>query len=148
MIAARVPGNVKQLERSVRRVYAYAALTGDAVTEDFIDANLSDIVGGGDPVERRLEVVFSSIEERFGIRREDLVSKRKTRSLSAPRGVAILLLRNDLSLTFKEVGRLMGERSHTSVYLIYKKFEGQAAKDPSIQAFLKDVGRRILTPGN
>ncbi len=145
-VLRKAPGNVVRLERALRRVYAYAALSAEPVDRAFLAAHLDEIIGRGDPLERRIGILLSAVEERFGVTREDLASKRKIRSLSLPRGVAIFVMRTVLELTFKEVGRLMGERSHTSVYLIFRKFEEQLSTDADMAAFIREVGRRMRGP--
>jgi chromosomal replication initiation ATPase DnaA len=86
--------------------------------------------------------------DRFKVDRDALLSKRKTKSLSRPRGVVVVMLREIGGLTFKTIGHLLGERSHTSVYLMHQKFAPLIARDPELTRFIRDVGRRLSSaPG-
>lgn len=144
IVVERVGGSVTQLNRVARKVYAYAGLSGMPVDATFLDRHLDEIVGPRDPAERRINLIFSLVEEHFDVEREDLLSKRKTKALSAPRGIIVLMLRQHVGLTFKEIGKALGDRSHTSVYLMHKKYEELLPGNPSWAALAKEVGRRIL----
>ena len=147
IVASRCGGSVKRVDRLVRKVYAFSGLTGEPVTEAFLDQHLSEIAGPTDPDERRFETVLSLVEEHFDVDRSELLSKRKTKVLSAPRGVAVWLLREHGGETFKTIGRRLGDRSHTSVYLMYKKWSELIPADIELTGLVKEAGRRIMTVG-
>jgi chromosomal replication initiator protein len=148
LIARRVGGSVKRLDREIRKIYGFAALTGEPVTAEWLDQHGPDLTGPSDPAQRRFESIVRAVTEHFQIEREALVSKRKTKSLSRPRGLVVVMLRDLGGLTFKHIGRLLGERSHTSVYLMHQKFAPLIAADRELSRFVRDVGRRLsAAPG-
>ena len=146
-VARRCGGSVKRVDRLVRKVYAFAGLTGEPVNDEFLERHLEEIAGPSDPDERRMETILGLIEEHFDVDRADLFSKRKTKALSAPRGVIVWLLREHAGQTFKEIGRRLGDRSHTSVYLMYKKWAELIPAEPELSSLVKEAGRRIMTVG-
>ena len=143
-VVERGGGSVKRLDRLVRKIYAFAGLSGETVTPEFLDRHLHEIAGPVDPAARRRDLIFQAIEDHFGIDRESLLNKKKTQNLAMPRAMAVLLLREHMDLTFKEIGTLLGERSHTSVYLMYKKHGSLSLLDPTLAALAEDVGRRLV----
>ncbi|MAG33149.1 MAG: hypothetical protein CL908_19900 [Deltaproteobacteria bacterium] len=146
-VVRRCGGSVKRLDRLVRKIYAFAGLTGEPVDEAFLDRHLDEIAGPTDPEERRMEVILGLVEDHFDVDREDLLSKRKTKVLSIPRGLVVYLLREHGGQTFKEIGRRLGSRSHTSVYLMYKKYADIIPADPDLMAVVREAGRRLITAG-
>ena len=70
---------------------------------------------------------------------------KATRSL--PRALVVFVLREQAHLTYKEIGRLLGDRSHTSDYLMYKKYEEDIRQEPDLIAVIKESGRRMLATG-
>src|SRR5690606_22294102 len=141
-VVARGGGSIKRLDRLARKIYAFAGLTGEPVTEAFLEKHLAEIAGPIDPAARRRDIIFQTIEDHFGVDREALLSKRKTQALAVPRAVAVILLREHGSYTFKDIGALLGERSHTSVYLMFKKYGPEVAQDPTLATLTQEVGRR------
>lgn len=148
LIARRVTGSVKRLDREIRKIYAFAALTGDPVTAEWLDRHGPELAGPTDPELKRFESILAAVLDRFKVERDALLSKRKTKSLSRPRGLVVVMLRDIAGLTFKTIGRLLGERSHTSVYLMHQRFAPIVAADPELSKFVRDVGRRMsAAPG-
>jgi chromosomal replication initiator protein len=145
LVAGRIGGNVKRLDREIRKIYAFAALTGDPVTAEWLDLHGADLAAPSDPEARRFEVIAGSVIDKFQVERDALLSKRKTKSLSRPRALVIVMLRDLAGLTFKSIGRLLGERSHTSVYLMHQRFAPIFAADPEMSKFIRDVGRRLTS---
>jgi chromosomal replication initiator protein len=145
LIARKVGGSVKRLDREIRKIYAFAALTGDPVTSEWLDRHGPELAGPTDPELKRFESILAAVLDRFKVEREALLSKRKTKSLSRPRGMVVVMLRDIAGLTFKSIGRLLGERSHTSVYLMHQRFAPIVASDPELSKFVRDVGRRMST---
>jgi chromosomal replication initiator protein len=143
LVTRRLGGSVKRLDREIRKVYAFAALTGEPVTAEWLDEHGPELAGPSDPDTKRFESILSAVIARFQIDREALLSKRKTKSLSCPRGLVVVMLRDIANLTFKAIGHLLGERSHTSVYLMHQKFAPIIASDPELARFVRDVGRRL-----
>lgn len=144
-VVRRVGGSVTRLDRLVRKVYAFAGLSGCPVDDRFLDEHLDEIAGPQDPTERRVELIFSLIEEHFDLDRDDLLSKRKTKALSDPRGLIVYLLREHVGLTYKEIGRRLGDRSHTSVFLMYKKISEALNERADYRALMLDAGRRLIS---
>jgi len=147
LVAERQEGSVKRLDRLVRKIYAFAGLTGETVDAAFLDAHLEEIAGPSDPEQRRFETILKIVEEHFAVDREALLSKRKTKALSVPRGVVVHLLRESGRLTFKEIGKALGDRSHTSVYLMYRKYAERIRSEPELSALVRDAARRLVGAG-
>jgi chromosomal replication initiator protein len=143
-VAEKLGGSVKRLDREIRKIYAFAGLTGEPVTAEWLDRHAAELGGPADPAARRFETILKCVAAHYDVAREDLLSKRKTKALSAPRGMAVWLAREQGGMTFKEIGRLLGERSHTSVFLIHQKFAGVVAGDPALLALARETGRRLV----
>ncbi len=147
LVVDKVGGPANRLDRLVRKIYAFAGLTGEPVDAGFLDRHLAEIAGPRDPAERRMDLILGMVEEHFDVERKDLLAKRKTKILALPRGVVVFLLREQGGLTFKEIGRQLGERSHTSVYLMFQKYAETIQADPVLSRLVRETGRRLVTAG-
>jgi chromosomal replication initiation ATPase DnaA len=54
-------------------------------------------------------------------------------------------LREHGGYTFKDIGALLGERSHTSVYLMFKKYGPEIAQNPTLASLAQEIGRRLVS---
>lgn len=133
-------GSVTTLRSRVLRVIAYAGLLGEPVTVDFVERHFDELVGPGSR-EREYDAVIDSVCSECGVSREGLMSKRKTKSLTTPRGVVAVVLRDRFRLTFKEIGRVLGGRSHTSTHAMYAKYRDVIADDPRLRALVARLPR-------
>lgn len=133
-------GSVTTLRSRVLRVIAYAGLLGEPVTVDFVENHFDELVGPGSR-EREYDAVIDAVCVETGITRDDLMSKRKTKSLTTPRGVVAVILRDRFRLTFKEIGRVLGGRSHTSTHAMYTKYRDVIADDPRLRALVSRLPR-------
>ncbi|MDE1917641.1 MAG: hypothetical protein KGJ57_18320 [Sphingomonadales bacterium] len=68
----------------------------------------------------------------------DLVSKRRQHPLVMARALAIWAMRLDTPRSYPAIGRVLGDRHHTSILSLHRKAEKLCAADP---AFRRDCAR-------
>ena len=59
--------------------------------------------------------ILSAVSERFGVRPESLMGRRRTRAIAIPRQVAMYLMRHLTDLSLVEIGHVFGGRDHSTV---------------------------------
>jgi chromosomal replication initiator protein len=113
-IAKRIRSNVRELEGALRRVKANAQFTGRPITLDFAKEALKDLLA----LQERLvtiENIQKTVAEYFKIRVADLLSKRRSRSITRPRQIAMALSKELTNHSLPEIGDAYGGRDHTTV---------------------------------
>lgn len=113
-VAKRIRSNVRELEGALRRVIANSQFTGRPITLDFAKEALKDLLA----LQERLvtiENIQKTVAEYFKIRVADLLSKRRSRSITRPRQVAMALSKELTSHSLPEIGDAFGGRDHTTV---------------------------------
>ena len=114
LIADRVRGNVRDLEGCLVRLIAVASLTHRDVTPALANEVLAQYVKP-DADTNSPDRILSAVSERFGVRPESLVGKRRTQAIALPRQVAMYLMRHLTELSLVEIGRVFGGRDHSTV---------------------------------
>ncbi len=114
LIADRVRGNVRDLEGCLVRLMAVASLTHRDVTPELANEVLAQYVKP-EPETNSPDRILSAVSERFGVRPESLVGKRRTQAIAVPRQVAMYLMRHLTDLSLVEIGRVFGGRDHSTV---------------------------------
>ena len=114
LIADRVRGNVRDLEGCLVRLMAVASLTHRDVTPELANEVLAQYVKP-DADTNSPDRILSAVSERFGVRPESLVGKRRTQAIALPRQVAMYLMRHLTELSLVEIGRVFGGRDHSTV---------------------------------
>jgi chromosomal replication initiator protein len=134
--------NVVDAARAIRKLYALAGLTGEPVDAAFLNSHLAEVTGPTDPKDRCFEGILRAVSSHFGVHRDELIARRKTRILARPRAIAVYLLRARGSFTFKEIGRRLGQRSHTSIFIAHQKLALELARDPALAGAVDAIARR------
>ena len=113
-IAKRIRSNVRELEGALRRVMANSQFTGRPITVDFAKEALRDLLA----LQERLitiENIQKMVAEYYKIRVADLLSKRRNRSITRPRQLAMALAKELTKHSLPEIGDAFGGRDHTTV---------------------------------
>ncbi len=113
-IAKRFRSNVRELEGALNRVIANANLTGSAVTLEFTQSALRDLLIIQDK-QVTIENIQKTTAEYYKIRVADLLSKRRNRSVARPRQVAMAISKELTNHSLPEIGDAFGGRDHTTV---------------------------------
>ena len=119
-IAERFRSNVRELEGALNRVIATANLTGQAITLDFTKNALRDLL----KVQERqitIENIQKITAEYYKIRVADLLSKRRNRSITRPRQMAMSITKELTNHSLPEIGDAFGGRDHTTVIHAHRK---------------------------
>ena len=90
-VAKRIRSNVRELEGAMRRVIANSQFTGRPITLDFAKEALKDLLA----LQERLvtiENIQKTVAEYYKIRVADLLSRRRSRSITRPRQMAMALV--------------------------------------------------------
>ncbi len=113
-IAKRIRSNVRELEGALRRVIANAHFTGKAITIEFVNDALRDLLALQDKLVT-IENIQKTVAEYYKVKVADLLSKRRSRSIARPRQMAMALAKELTSHSLPEIGDHFGGRDHTTV---------------------------------
>ena len=112
-IAKRIRSNVRELEGAMRRVIANSHFTGRSITLDFAREALRDLLALHDKL-ITLENIQKTVADYYKIRVADLLSNRRSRSVTRPRQIAMALAKELTNHSLPEIGDAFGGRDHTT----------------------------------
>jgi chromosomal replication initiator protein len=113
-IAKRIRSNVRELEGALRRVIANSRFTAQPVTLEFTKDALRDLLAAQDRLVT-ISNIQKTVAEYYKIRVADLLSKRRSRSITRPRQIAMALAKELTTHSLPEIGDAFGGRDHTTV---------------------------------
>ena len=143
-IAKRIRSNIRELEGALRRVVANAQFTGQAVTVDFAKSALRDLLALQDKLVS-IENIQRTVAEYYKIRVSDLLSKRRSRSITRPRQVAMALAKELTGHSLPEIGDAFGGRDHTTVLHACRKVTELVQSDIRIGEDYENLLRSLGT---
>ena len=89
-MAKRIRSNIRELEGALRRVIAHARFTNQVISMDLAREALKDLLALQDKLVT-VENIQKTVAEYYKIRVHDLLSARRSRSITRPRQVAMAL---------------------------------------------------------
>jgi chromosomal replication initiator protein len=113
-IAKRIRSNVRELEGVLKRVIANAHFTGSAITLDFVQEALKDLLALQEKLVS-IDNIIKTVCDYYKIKVSELLSKRRNRSLARPRQIAMALCKELTNHSLPEIGDAFGGRDHTTV---------------------------------
>ena len=143
-IAKRFRSNVRDLEGALNRVFAHSNLTGQAITLDFVQMALRDLLLIQDK-QITIENIKKTVAEYYKIRLADLLSKRRNRSVARPRQLAMALAKDLTGHSLPEIGDAFGGRDHTTVLHACRKINELRQSDQKIQEDYNNLGKILTT---
>lgn len=143
-IAEHVDSNVRLLEGTLTRLITEAQLGGKPLTVQTARELLSAQVPHN---QRPLQIseILEAVSRHFGIRVPEILGRKRTRSISHPRQVAMYLARKLTPLSLEEIGMHFGGRDHSTVLHADRSIETERAADPELAQALAHLIQRLLT---
>lgn len=145
LIADKVTNNIREMEGMLNRIISYSTLVGgdpndmDIVADairDYADSS-SDII--------TVDHVVKATCEYFGVKKDDLVGKKKNKEIVVPRQICIYLICDILgaSVPLVKIGEFFGGRDHTTVMHARDKISEECKTNDVIASQVKDIRDKI-----
>jgi chromosomal replication initiator protein len=138
-IAHKVQSNIRELEGTLNRVVAHAALNQQPVTLETAAAALADVIVDATRRAVRPETILEAITRYYNVSLPDLQSKARDKRVVGPRQVAMFLLRDETGLSLNDIGSLLGGRDHTTVMHGCEKVAGDLDRDGRLRTDVRAV---------
>ncbi|VFP82832.1 chromosomal replication initiator protein DnaA [Candidatus Erwinia haradaeae] len=141
-IAKRLRSNGRELEGALNRVIAHAKFTGCTITIDFVREALRDLFALQDKVVT-IETIQKIVAQYYKIKLADLCSKRRSRSVSRPRQMAMAIAKKLTHCSLPEIGDAFGGRDHTTVLYACRKIEKLHRESHDVQKEFSTIIRTL-----
>jgi chromosomal replication initiator protein len=137
-LAENIISNIRELEGSLNKVVAHSSIIGKAITLEYTQKILSDLI-----LTRKriigIEEIQKKVAEYYSIRISDIHSSKRQRTFVRPRQIAMYLAKDLTTKSLVEIGRHFGGRDHTTVMHAIKSIEKISAADQQTYEDLKNL---------
>ena len=141
-IAQRIRSNIRELEGALKRVAANAKFTGSEIDLPLVKNALKDLfVISAKMVS--IENIQKTVSEYYNIKLSDLLSKRRSRSITRPRQLAMALTKELTNHSLPEIGEAFNGRDHTTVLHACKKIKELRKENPSHEEDYRNLIRAL-----
>ena len=142
-IAKNFRSNVRDLEGALQRVVASLRLHQSTnISLDFVHSVLRDqLLSQNKTV--TVDNIKKTVAQHFNIKTSDMDSKRRTRSITRPRQMAMALSKELTNHSLPEIGEFFGGRDHTTVLHACRKIKELCSEDSSLSENYRILERTL-----
>ncbi|MGD0884368.1 MAG: chromosomal replication initiator protein DnaA [Thermodesulfovibrionales bacterium] len=143
-LATKIKTNIRELEGCLIRLGAHTSLTGSPIDVDMARDVLKDIISDDErPI--TVEYILKVVSEFYGIKCQEMKSKKRTREIALPRQVAMYLAKQCTDASLNDIGKNFGGKDHATVIYACKQMEEKRVKDEDFNRKIQGLINRIKT---
>ncbi len=142
-IATNIKSNIRELEGALTKIVALSRLKKQEVNVTLAEEALKDLISPDDKKQVTPELIIDVVAEHYNITSADIYSINKSRNIAFPRQVAMYFCRKLTDNSLAEIGKLLGNRDHTTVLHGIDKVEKTMKKDLSLQNTIEVLNKKI-----
>ena len=142
-IASGINGNIRELEGVLTRLKALCDLHRTEPSLAFATMHLQNFISTQKILPVGPRRILETVATTVGIELEDLTGSSRKKALVKARHIAIFLIRENTSLSLPEIGRLMGNRDHTTIYHAHQKILKERDVQPDLKNTLELIKRNL-----
>ncbi|KLE34028.1 chromosomal replication initiator protein DnaA [Aurantiacibacter luteus] len=141
-LARTINRNVRELVGGLNKLIAYAQLTGQEVSLQLAEEQLTDILSAN---RKRITIdeIQRTVCQFYRIDRAEMSSKRRARAVVRPRQVAMYLAKVLTPRSYPEIGRKFGGRDHSTVIHAVRLIEDLRQRDADMDGDVRSLLRQL-----
>jgi chromosomal replication initiator protein len=143
LIAHRIQDNIRELEGSLNRIVALARLTGQQITPELCQIAIADLAPAQKRRQRTAPILLNAVATYFGLSPERFCGKARDKDLVHARHVAMYLMREEGNLPLTEIGRVLGNRDHSTVVHGLSRIQQSYYSDPELRREIDEIRRQL-----
>lgn len=127
-IASQAQNNIRELEGALNRVIGYCDIQRMPIS---LEAAKGALSGMYQPASRRgisSEIIIETVSQHFGITVAEIIGKKRQQNLVYPRHMCMYVLRDQLGLSYPDIGKQMGGKDHTTVMHAVNKITAERSQ--------------------
>jgi chromosomal replication initiator protein len=143
-LATHFHRSVRELEGAFIRLATYARLNNSDPDLESVKFILNDLISISKQSNSRYQpsTIIEAVADYYAISPEDIPSKKRDLKTSRARHVVMYLLRQQNHCSLSDIGRILGDRDHSTVIHGCEKISSQISVDSQLSKSIEDI--RIL----
>jgi len=144
LIAKETQNNVRVLEGSLNRVFAFAKLLRATPTLEIASRALEDVASKEFmPDDITPSLIIEAVADCFQMSRDALLGRERDKDTALARRLAMYLIRQETNFSLAQIGQELGNRDAASVTSACKKIASDINVSPFLKRKVRDIQRHI-----
>jgi chromosomal replication initiator protein len=141
-LAENIRTNIREMEGALIRVVAYSQLTGQEMSVDLARNVLKGMISSGTK-NISVDLIQKKVSAFFEINETEMKTKKRSRSVSYPRQIAMFLSRELTNFSLPDIGGFFGGRDHSTVVHACDKINKEIKINDQTKGVIEKLTRMI-----
>lgn len=142
-IATNIKSNIRELEGAFNKIIAFAKLNNVDLNIDSAEEALKDVIYPNKAKEITPTTIINVVSEQFGVKPEDITSKKRNSEFVQPRQVVMYLCRELTDVSQVNIGKILGKKDHTTVIHGVKKIEAEMETNEELRNKVDTIIKKL-----
>lgn len=145
-IATNIKSNIRELEGALNKIIAFAKLNKKELSLALAEEALKDVIYPNKPKEVTPSTIINIVAEHFGVKPEDITSKKRNSEFVLPRQIVMYLCYNMIDgISYMTIAKLLGKKDHTTVIHGVNKITSEINNNEELSNKV-DIIRKKINP--
>ena len=142
-IATNIKSNIRELEGAFNKIIAFSKLNKVNPSLSLAEEALKDILSPDKPREITPQLIIDVVSEHFGVKAEDITSKKRNSEFVMPRQIVMYLCRELTDTSFANIGKLLGKKDHTTIIHGVNKIVDEINSNEDLKNKIEVIKKKI-----
>ena len=145
-IATNIKSNIRELEGAFNKIIAFIKLnriSNEELTIQVAEEALKDIIYPDKPKEVTPTLIINVVSEHFGVKPEDITSKKRNSEIVVPRQVVMYLCREMTETSLQNIGKILGKKDHTTIIHGVDKIKEDMENNEELRNKIEIIKKKI-----
>lgn len=143
-LAENIYHNIRELEGALNKIIVnYQLRNTQPVLTEIIDMT-QDMLSMNRQKDLTPKRIINSVAEFYDVKPEEISSRSRNKKVVKPRQVSIYLLRNEIDLSFPEIGKIVGGRDHSTAIYAFEKISEEITTNDILRNQLKFIRDKFI----
>ena len=142
-IATNIKSNIRELEGAFNKIIAFARLNKVELTLPLAEEALKDVIYPNKPKEITPTLIINVVAEHFGVRPDDISSKKRNSEFVQPRQVVMYLCRELTDVSLNNIAKLLGKKDHTTIIHGINKVEAELSTNEEFKNKMEIIKKKL-----
>lgn len=143
-IADNIKSNIRELEGALNKIFAFSKLNKVDITLDHAKEALKDVIYPNKPKEITPSLIVDVVAEHFGVKPEDIVSKKRNSEFVQPRQVVMYLCRHLTATPLQGIADILGKKDHTTIIHGINKITDEMENNEELRTKVEIIHKKIM----
>ena len=141
-LAENLRSNIRQIEGAIKKLSAQSIFECRPIDMNIARGCIAELLGGAEPVSVTVDKIFMSIYQRYNVKKEDLLSAKRSKEIAYARHICIYLIREVTEMSLSNIGDIFN-RDHTTIMNSISKIETGIISDPMLAYEVDDIKKEV-----